>query len=237
MKVNLLYLAWNRREYVEATFAAMLKHTDWSQVGTVHVHDDASTDGTREFLERAIKDVPAPVLFESLRLKSPVAVQNRHLDLVPETEEIGAYIKLDSDFVVCPGWLQELTRVASLDPGCDFVGLQPRFGPPVAGEYADRRIEAARHIGGIGFMRYRAFEVCRPVPNGFWGFSEFQTRHPESRKGWLTPDLPAFGLDLISAKPWSDLAAEYVAKGWSRAWPQYVNGGLEYCQWWLDEQV
>lgn len=234
MTVNLLYVAWNRRAFTEATFQALVANTDWDLVDTLHVHDDGSTDGTKNWLIDAIDGlaVDVRVKFESQRLHGPVAAMNRHLGLFKETDDTKAFVKLDSDFVVAPGWLNELVRVSNDDPGCDIIGVQPRFGPPVAGESADRRIEAARHIGGIGLMRYRAFEVCHPVPNGLYGWTEFQTRHPENRKGWIVPDLPCFCLDLIDLEPWSALALQYVAKGWAREWPNYLGGGESYYGWW-----
>lgn len=232
LTVDILYVAWNRLEYVKATWDALIKNTDWTQVAVLHVHDDGSTDGTREYLTEAIRAAPCATKFESIRLGGPVAATNRHLDLCKETPEVGAFVKLDSDFVVPPGWLGELTRVARHDPGCDIIGMQPRFGPPTHGS-TDRTIEQARHIGGIGFMRYRTFEVCRPTPNGRYGWSEFQTRHSDSRKGWITPDLAGFCLDLIDLEPWKSLQAGYVAKGWAREWPMYADGGKDYYEWWM----
>lgn len=232
MTVNLLFVAWNRRAYTEASFEALLEHTDWEQVDTLHVHDDASTDGTAAYLQAASARVPASVKFESMKLGGPVAATNRHLDLCRETNDTGGFVKIDSDFVVCPGWLEEVVGVASRNPGVDMLGIQPRYGPPVAGHSDDRRAEEARHIGGVGFMRYRAFEVCRPVPNGLYGFTEFQCRHPESRKAWITPDVPCFCLDLIDLEPWASLASDYIERGWMRPWAKYVDGGRSYYEWW-----
>lgn len=234
--INLLYVAFNRREYTEATFRALVEHTDWSLVNALHIHDDGSTDGTAKYLDAAKDDVPddVDVRFESRRLGGPVAATLRHLQLLPETDDVGAFVKLDNDFVVAPGWLEELLRVSSAHPGVDLLGMQPRFGPPVAGTCEDRRVEEARWIGGIGLMRHRAFEVCRPVPNGRYGFTEWQNRHAEIRKGWLFPDLPCFCLDLIDAQPWASLGDGYMKAGWQRPWSKYLDGGRSYYEWWAN---
>lgn len=236
--IDLLFTAWNRRAMTEASFESVLANTSWDQVARLHIHDDGSTDATFDYLAEAAKRVPktVEVRCESERLGGPVAAMNHHLDLYREEDEIRAFIKLDNDFVVSPGWLDEVIRVSRHDPGIDILGIQPRFGPPTAGHDVTRRPDPCRHIGGIGFMRYRTFEVCRPSPNGRYGWTEFQTRHEENRKAWIVPDLPSFCLDLIDLEPWSSLAAEYVKYGWSRKWPKYEGGGRPYFQWWADQQ-
>lgn len=232
--INILYSSWNRIEYTSASFAALVVNTDWAKVAAFHIADDGSTDGTGKFLSDARDAIPdhVDVRYESRRLGGPVAAMLRHLQILPMTDEVEAFVKIDSDFIVPPGWLPELLRVSAADPGVDIIGIQPRFGPPVPGACKERRIEAARHIGGIGLMRHRAFEVCRPVANGRYGWTEHQTRHPESRKGWIVPDLPAFCLDLIDLEPWASLGERYIEQGWQRPWPKYLNGGREYYEWW-----
>ena len=237
MTVDLLYVAFNRLAFTKPSFQSLIDNTDWSLVRTLHIHDDGSKDGTAQYLRdmAGARSSDFDVKFESLRLGGPVAATNRHLDLLSATAEqddVGAFVKLDNDVVVSPGWLNELTRVATLNPGIDFLGIQPRFGPPVMGHCDERRVEEARHIGGVGLMRYRAFEVCRPTPNGRYGFTEFQCRHPENRKGWITPDLPCFCLDLIDLEPYASLAVQHIAKGWARPWSKYADGGRSYYQWW-----
>lgn len=232
--IDLLFCAWNRREMTEASFTSLLANTDWDLVASLHIHDDGSVDGTAEWLEEAARRVPkaVEVRYESERLGGPVAATIRHLDLYEERDEIRAFVKLDNDLVVCPEWLNETIRVSRNDPGVDILGIQPRFGPPTLGRDVTRRPDPCRHIGGIGFMRYRTFEVCRPVPHGRHGFTEFQTRHPENRKAWVLPDLGCFCLDLIDLEPWVALTETYLEKGWGRKWPKYEGGGRAYYEWW-----
>lgn len=238
MTVDILYVAFNRLEFTEPSFQSLIDHTNWDLVRVLHIHDDGSSDGTARYLhDGPVGDLPShvDVRYESMRLGGPVAATNRHLDLCASTaadDDVGAFVKIDNDVVVCPGWLDELTRTSTLNPGVDYLGVQPRFGPPVAGLCSERRVEEARHIGGVGLMRYRAFEVCRPVANGRYGFTEFQCRHPENRKGWLTPDLPIFCLDLIDLEPYTSIAEGHIDKGWARPWAKYADGGRGYFEWW-----
>lgn len=235
--IDILYCAWNRLAFTKASFQSLLDNTDWDQVRVLNIHDDGSTDGTADHLAAASELLPGnvDVRYHSRKVGGPVAATNAHLTLCAasaELEDVPAFVKLDNDVIVPPGWLDEVTRVASLNPGVDFLGLQPRFGPPEPGRCDGRRVEEARHIGGVGLMRYRAFEVCRPVPHGRFGFTEFQCRHPENRKGWLTPDLPLFCLDLINIEPWATMTDGHIDKGWARRWPKYLDGGKTYYDWW-----
>lgn len=230
--INILFCAWNRLEFTKASFQSLLQHTDWSKVASLHVHDDGSTDGTGEYLQEQIKQVPVKVVYESRRLGGPVAAMIRHLKLFPPAEEVDRFFKADNDLIVPPGWLPELLRVSNSDPGVDVLGIAARFGPPAPGLCETRRIEEARHIGGIGLIRYRLFEVCQPVPQGLYGWSEFQVRHLENRKGWLTPDIACFNLDLVDIPEFAALSAQYEAKGWQRPWSKYLDGGKSYYDWW-----
>lgn len=239
MSVNLLYVAFNRLAYTEATFQALLDNTDWTQVANLHIHDDRSTDGTQEHLEQAAERVPwnVPVHFESRKLRGPVAAMNRHLDLFAGDPEVGSFVKLDNDIVVPPGWLPELTRQATLHPGIDCIGMQPRHAPAQPAPFPGRSVsDDVPFIGGVGLIRYRMFRTCRPSPKGRFGWTEFAGRHAENRKAWISPDLPLFSLDLIDAEPWASLGRGYEARGWQRPWSKYAGGGREWCQWWLDQQ-
>ena len=140
-------------------------------------------------------------------------------------------MKIVSDFIVCPGWLGEVLRVAHRFPGYDALGIAPWEGPPVL--HAEREVLPAPHIGGIGLIHRRVFGKCRPVARGRYGWTEFQHDHP-LQVGWLKPDLPAFEIDRVPVEPWASLAQKYVHKGWSREWPKYQDAS--YYGWWTDAQ-
>ena len=231
--MDILYVAYNRLAYTQASLSALLDNTDWTQVDTLYVHDDESRDGTKRWLKETLVELPerlpSRVVFESAKRGSPVAVMNWYLDA--ESEQT-AFVKIDNDFIVCPGWLGEVLRVAHRFPGYDALGIAPWEGPPVL--HGEREVLPASHIGGIGLIRKRAFSQCRPIPRGLHGWTSFQTEHDWVQAAWLKPDMPCFELDRLPVEPWADLARRYHAKGWSREWPKYQN--TAYYSWWTDSQ-
>lgn len=237
--IDILYVSKNRLAYVKQTFSALMRNTDWSQVGTLYIADDASADGTAEWLATAPLgdkwvDCETKIEVNSGLFGGPVAAMNWYLDQAHDAGESDRFAKIDSDFIVCPGWLEESLRQMTNHPGIDVFGLQPRHGPAVAPPCLHRTVEEARFIGGIGLIRHRVFELCRPRPsglNGYQGWTQFQTAHP-FKKAWISPDLPCFCLDLLPFEPWTSQAREYVEKGWMRAWPAYDGMGGSYWDWW-----
>ena len=234
--IDILFVSKNRLAYTRESFHALVANTDWDQVSGLFLADDDSTDGTLAFLTEAADEFETnygvPVELRKGRIGGPVAATNWAVS--SRSVDADRMAKIDNDVIVCPGWLTEMLRMLTIFPMLDILGMQPRFGPPIAApDCPHRTIEPCRHIGGVGIMRHRAFELCQPVANGRWGFTEWQTQHPVIEKAWITPDLPCFCLDLIDLEPWASLAKTYVAKGWARAWPIYeMDGGRSYYGWW-----
>jgi glycosyltransferase involved in cell wall biosynthesis len=227
---DVLFTAWNRLAFTQASFEQLSANTNWGLVGTLYVHDDHSTDGTAEWLEGAIAAVPAETVFSSQRRDGPVAAMNWYLDQVWPAD--GTFVKIDNDYVVCPGWLDDLTAAASANLNVEAIGFAPQFGPPLPAS-AHRDVEPSRFIGGIGLIRHRIFEACRPVSGGRHGWGAFQHRHPHLATGWLRPDLPTFELDRLPFEPWLSLSVEYGARGWQRTWDTYLPNPDDYWAWWL----
>lgn len=236
---DILYVCKNRLEYVKHTFKALLNHTDWTQVATLFIADDNSTDGTYQHLCEQLDVIEGKKIeYRFFRnFGGPVGAMNKYLDIAHDGGWSDRFVKIDSDFVVCSGWLEEVLRQMTLHPEFDVFGLQPRLGPAVAPPCPHRNVEEARFIGGIGAIRHRIFETCRPRPNGpggRFGWTEYQSAHA-FRKAWVTPDLPAFCLDLLPFEPWLSLAKSYIDKGWMRPWPKYDGMGQSYWGDWVAE--
>ena len=64
--INVVYLAWNRREFTELSLASIEKHTNWDAVHKFLLLDDFSEDGTWEVCQ------------EWARGKAKVEVMRRH---------------------------------------------------------------------------------------------------------------------------------------------------------------
>lgn len=235
MATDILFVSHNRLAMTRESFQALLDNTAWDQVVTLWIADDDSTDGTWEWLEANAGQVPVPIRW--LRgFKGPVGAMNAYLN--ESGEESDRFAKIDNDFVVSPGWLEEMHRLLTSRPELDILGIEPwNPGPPLAGYCGERTVTEARHIGGKGIIRKRVFEVCRPSPNGwngYGGFTEWQMEHEHVSKAWVTPDLPCFGLDQLPFEPWLSLRDEYVARQWQRGWPPYPSDGTfsRYWDWW-----
>lgn len=231
MAVDLIYLAYNRLKFTQFSFPILLKNTDWARVERLIVYDDGSEDGTAEWLEDQLalwnRRNSTPAHMHMTKFGSPVETMNHYLDHY----DADMFAKIDSDVCVPQGWLEEMTRMLYLHTEVDILGMQANSGPPSFRKDPDRTVEDASHIGGVGLIRRRTFKFCRPVPRGRFGWTEFQQRHPEMIKAWIKPDLATFELDRLPMEPWRSLSAEYVEKGWSRAWGPYSDDATDYWDW------
>lgn len=243
---DLIYLAWNRLEFTRFSFEMLLANTDWDLVREIHVYDDGSTDGTREWMRERLNRndgmIPPNIIFHETELGSPVAVMN---DYIAGTDS-DRFAKIDNDIVVPPGWLEDLTGTMDANPEVDVLGMEAgRMGVPYRdgvewdGVYT---VEPARWIGGVGLIRTRALgERPRMNSNGRFGWTEFQ-REYSLNIGWIKPDLALTELSRIPFEPWRSLSDEYrkiELNDWKRPdelerdWPRYHEHWCEfYWSWW-----
>jgi hypothetical protein len=240
MAVDVLYLAWNRREFTEFSLRMLFENTDWSKVRRLVIHDDGSDpeEGTSALLRTMVKDAPCEVVLEQrkwdYRLGSPPAIMNWYVETFGDSER---FAKIDSDIVVPEGWLDALLSVTDAQPDIELLGMEAgRCGPPNHnGSVWDGvyNFEKASHIGGVGLMKTESFRV-RPRligTAGRFGFTEWQHEYKPVR-GWIAPDLLLSELSRIPVEPWASLSAEYVAKGWEREWPKYHERWDYWWSWW-----
>ena len=207
--LDLLFLVHNRKEFTRKAFGQLLYATDWTLVDRLIIYDDDSTDGVSEEIEHL-----APVGAEIRRglFGGPVAVMKHYL----ENEPAEMFAKIDSDSVVPDRWLNDCLCVMGDCPELDLLGIEAvhEIGKPVSYKQAD-------YIGGIGLMRSRCF-TSMPEPNGRFGFTSWQDKNPDVRKGWLFPSLPVVLLDRVPVDPWKSLSESYECNGWQRPWPKYA---------------
>lgn len=237
--MDLIYLAKNRLEFTQASLPNLVKNTNWNEVNQLLIYDDASSDGTREYLEN-YQAYPIRPTFRFGVYGSPVQVMNEYL--LRDAKE-ALFAKIDSDTMVPEFWLEECLRINHLHPGLHLIGIEA-FRPVVPGRIEWRSFDRAEFIGGIGLMQTRAFfEVAQslPVPNGRFGFTEWQQKNPAVEKGWLNPALPVFLLDWLPREPFRSLSAQYALKGWGRDWSKIFPEMCPYPEtrsglwrWWRD---
>lgn len=226
MSIDLMFLAHNRREFTNATFATLIDSTPPVLYDHLWILDDASTDGTTDLLHEYAKLCGAKATFVTKKFGAPVAAMNYVLDHT----KADVLAKIDNDLVLPPGWLQTMRTVLDAHPTIDVLGMEPGFGGAPAG-MANYAAKPAPHVGGIGLFRTRIFKRRRPRPEKrFFGWTQFQKQH--ARCAWVTPDIRCFLLDHIDVEPWHSLADGYIEKGWARAWQNYFVAGGEYHDWW-----
>lgn len=239
MSVEILFCAWNRLEFTTSTWAWMMSHTNWDYVSKLVVYDDGSEDGTQEFLRQHDgrmrkhgRTIPIEVRISNFG--SPPAIMNHYL----ATTEADAFVKIDNDIALPGGWLEKMLDVFERHPEIDLLGmeagmvaLQGRDGVV----YQQHDIEPCTNIGGVGMMRVSGFRSRPEVPfRGRFGFTEWQTRYDVPR-AWIVPDILCPQLDRLPFEPWTDLAEEYIEKGWSRPWGKYDPEWMSAYWEWMED--
>lgn len=225
--IDLLFLAHNRLEFTRACVDALIANTDWSLVRQVWVYDDASTDGTREYLHGV--DWPVTQQLKCGQFGGPVAIMNHFLERADFPE---FFAKIDNDTLVPPRWLAECLDVMERNPSLDLLGIECSSDTPES-RVENRGIEPALHIGGIGLMRGRAFQRGGPTPDGRQGFTQWQHINPSITKAWMSPPIPVALLDHLPMEPWRSLNEKYEAAGWQRRpWGFYEERSHRLWDWW-----
>lgn len=228
MKVEILLLVWNRREFTQTVLSLLRENTSWEHVSRLVIYDDGSSDGADEIAHELGMTMPVPAFdFRRVHHRAPGATMNDYIALT----EADAFVKLDSDIAVPPGWLGPLLQVARDHPEVELIGAEAGWN----GRYPRKRpnrysIKRAQHIGGVGLFRTEAFVKRRPISSshGRHGFTLWQHRQ-RVHTGWIEPDLAMVQLDKIPDEPYASLARRYVAEGWARKWEPF-----EACDsaWW-----
>jgi GT2 family glycosyltransferase len=216
--VDLLYLAYNRLEFTQETFTALLANTDWRYVHELFVYDDGSQDGTREWLEDNVRNAPVSTRFVKTQFGSPVTA------MVHFIESASAPIlgKTDNDAMLPPAWLRQSLEVLEHHSELSLLGIEAMY-PHSDDVNLVRSYTPAVFISGLGLYRRSAFAGSRPKMIDKWfGLEEWQTAQGASLvRGWITPALPVFLLDRFPFEPWATYSAAYVTRGWQRVWPKY----------------
>lgn len=216
--VDLFYLASNRLEFTRETFTTLLRNTEWRYVRELVVNDNHSVDGTREWLEQAIRDCPAPRTFIKGTFLSPVAAMVNFI----QAAQAPILAKIDNDTMVPPRWLGQSLEVMQAHPELALLGIEAMY-PHSEGDDVLRSYVPAEFISGLGLYRRAAFHRSRPTPIGRWfGLEEWQlSQGPALTRGWINPAISVFLLDRIPFDPWKSYSDTYVARGWQRSWPKY----------------
>lgn len=221
--IDIIYLAHGRPEFTAASIAALTANTDWERARLV-----VYTDGCA--LSANLMGIPAVINEE--RHGGPITIMNHYL---MKSKPADIFAKIDNDCVVPPEWLDRSLHVVATNPHLGLLGLEPPSST-VRLEACDigAGYSACDSIGGIGVMRRKAFDgqdSMRPHST-YGGFTDWQLRHPEIVKGWITPPLSLFLLDRLPMEPWASLSKRYIAEGQQRPWRNYTADDAHLWSWW-----
>src|SRR5689334_5468083 len=218
MRVDLLYLACNRLEFTRETFTTLLETTEWGLVNELFIYDDGSIDGTREWLESVVPQVPAKARFVKTNFGSPVTamIDCMRLSSAP------ILMKTDNDAMLPPRWLRTSLDVMDRNPDLALLGIEAMY-PHDEDMTVQRSYTPAQFISGLGLYRREAFARSVPEPYQKWfGFEEWQcVNEPALVRGWITPAIPVFLLDRFPFEPWTGYCRKYLQRGFMRSWPKY----------------
>jgi glycosyltransferase involved in cell wall biosynthesis len=231
--VDLLYLSSNRLEFTRETFSTLLRNTDWRFVRELVVNDNNSVDGTREWLEQAVRQAPVPVRYIKANHLSPVTAMLQFI----ASGRAPVLAKVDNDTMVPPGWLRLSLEALERHPELALLGIEA-FHPHSDDLQLPRSYVPAEFISGLGLYKRSVFARSRPRAIGKWfGFEEWQVAQGSSLvRGWINPALCIFLLDRIPFEPWLSYSDMYIARGWQRSWPKY-DPNCTLWQWrWNGEQ-
>lgn len=241
--VDILFLSKNRKEFTEASLAALIQNTNWDLVNSLWWYEESESNELAAVRWDGLDSLRKRMrfLFSHSSFGSPVAITNdflnRSCELPSGPAEI--FVKVDNDLILCPGWLEMGLRVMADWPNVELLGIEPHTSVlPALYQFPGLHAITATptdHIGGIGFFRRRAFAGrTRPQPNGRYGFTEWQWANPDIVKAWINPPMPVFLLDHLPREPWRTLSREYEAKGWQRRqWGEYEERSSRLWDWWV----
>lgn len=143
--VAVIVLNWNGLGLLKEFLPSVVKNTN-PDLGSIIVADNASGDGSPEFLRREYPDL------EVLSFDENYGYAEGYNKAIAAVESEYAVL-LNSDVAVAPGWLEPLYAALEADKG--LVAVQPKIR-----SYADKgRFEYAGACGG--FMDYLGFPFCR----------------------------------------------------------------------------
>lgn len=129
--IPVFFLAYNRLEYTKQSLKALCKTT---YPITIYIHDNGSTDGTKEWLKNFIlnQDWKMNINIEGIHFESSETNGgiNKPLNQFLRRYRDYEYIaKIDNDTVVEPEWLDKLTQVMEVKQEIDALGAYMQRPP------------------------------------------------------------------------------------------------------------
>lgn len=211
-RINITIPTFNRLGFTRRCLASLKKHTTWPHVVTVV--DNASEDGTREYLREAKRDGLVDNLFLLKRNMGVSCACNTGWS----AEDAPLYMKLDNDMEVAgPGWLEAILE--PLREVLDQSLIGPRL-PTCPHPFEEVALPSGRRVlAALTSVSGAATIVPRAVHErlGFWnedyglyGHEDADYSHRARLAGFRLLAYPTGGLfEYLGAV--DDSAQDYVA--------------------------
>ncbi|MDO8141866.1 MAG: glycosyltransferase, partial [Candidatus Brocadiales bacterium] len=167
--VSIIILTWNALDYTQKCVHSIQNHTN-------HPHeivfvDNASTDGTVEYLRKLIKEHPNYKLIENHENKGFAVGNNQGVAIAT-----GEYVMLlNNDVLVSDGWLESLVESLEMDKNIGMVG-------PITNSISGRQ-----QVNKIPYTDEQ-------------GFYKFAQEIRKTYKGRLTPRYRVAGFAVLMRK-------------------------------------
>lgn len=156
-KVSIIVLSWNRLQYLRNCLYAFHRTAEHSNCELI-VLDNGSSDGSREFLQAAVRRGLVSKLLLSRRNHGNAGGFNLGLAHADPTSSL--YVKLDSDICpLTPGWVSRMVGFASTAPKVGIVALN-QLNHPVL------RTAVSREVAGEPVVSWSDWAVgsCMAIP-------------------------------------------------------------------------
>jgi GT2 family glycosyltransferase len=135
MTIDLAFITFNRLEYTKKALASVL--AGQTEEFNLYIWDNASTDGTVEFLKREVSDHRVKEMVFS---KSNVG-QTKAVNTIWQQSKADLVGKLDNDCLVTPGWTRTLARAHADIPRLGVVACWHYFASDFDFQRAKHKIQ------------------------------------------------------------------------------------------------
>ena len=156
MKTAIVILNWNTKDFLEKYLPGLISSTKDVEGAEVIVVDNASTDGSAEFLKDKVPDVKTIVLDSNYGYTGGY---NKALKQIREEHSPEYLILMNSDVEALEGWLEPLVRWMDTHPECGACA--PKIHSMTERDRFDYAGASGGHIDifGFPFCRGRIFDV------------------------------------------------------------------------------
>ena len=150
-KIPILYTTFNRIEYTKETLPVLIRNS--SELGSVYIVDNGSTDGTVEYLKEFNHELIAKKIFNEENT-GVAGAMNIFFESIRGSE---FFAKVDNDTIVPENWLDDLYRVIYHTDDIDFIQAKHKFmmvGVKDWGDLLSKR--ASRKVFGHNLIHNRS---------------------------------------------------------------------------------